>query len=130
MEYGSAEFVIIWVFGWAILALIAWYVRGQRRERMIDRIHKERMMALEKGVPLPEIPEYHELNGTFWGSVRLNPKWPLGVGAVFIMAGIGTTAAMILATGKTGEYDGVWQFCLVPIFVGVGLWLHYWLTRR
>jgi hypothetical protein len=124
INYGSPLFTIIWVFGWAIIVLLAWFVRGQRRERMIDRIHKERMLAIEKGLPLPELPDYESRQA--WGAYQLNPRWPLGIGAIFVTLGIAGCATLSIAG------DSVRQ--LFPWFLatalGVGLWLHYYLTRR
>ena len=49
-------FSLIWVFGWVILLLLAWHLRAARRQRRLELQHKERMMAMEKGIPLPELP--------------------------------------------------------------------------
>ncbi len=133
IDYGSAGFTIVWVFGWAIFVLIVWFIRGQRRERMIDRIHKERLLAIEKGVALPELPEYDR--GSFhtaWSGAKLNPRWPLGVGAIFITVGLGGFLAMMLTTKRLlpgDQYDEPWGW-LVAVAFGIGLWLHYFLTRR
>jgi len=53
-------FSLFWVFGWVILLLVAWQLRSSRRERKVERQHKERMMAMEKGIPLPELPADEE----------------------------------------------------------------------
>ena len=116
LEYGSPLFTLIWVFGWAIFGVVIWQLRSRKRERMVDRIHRERLAAIEKGLPLPELPAYEDPSG-MW---RLNPKWALGWGVVSVMAGIGWMVAV--------TQD--WQVGLIGIFLGVGLWLHYWLTRR
>lgn len=119
LEYGSPLFTLIWVFGWAIFGVVIWQLRSRKRERMVDRIHRERLVAIEKGLPLAELPPYEELPG-IWSALQINPKWPLGLGVLSIMAGIGWMVAV------TSE----WQAGLIGIFLGVGLWLHYWLTRR
>ena len=46
-------FALVWVFGWVLLLMLIWHLRGRRRERRMEMIHKERMMAMEKGIPLP-----------------------------------------------------------------------------
>jgi hypothetical protein len=38
---------IIWVFGWVLLLILIWHLRTRRRERRLEMIHKERMMAME-----------------------------------------------------------------------------------
>jgi hypothetical protein len=122
-------FSLIWVFGWVILLLVAWHLRALRRERRIERIHKERLMGMEKGVPLPELPEYDEpgRRPLVAGSIRINPRWPLGIGALSIMGGIGVSLALWLS--QEDYHNRVWSFGLILVFVGVGLMLHYWLTR-
>jgi hypothetical protein len=125
-------FSLFWVFGWVILLLVAWHLKAARRERRIERVHKERLMAMEKGIPLPELPEYEEPNRRplleeAIGSIRINPRWPLGIGALSIMAGIGVSLALRLS--QEDYHYRVWSFGLIPVFVGLGLMLHYWLTR-
>lgn len=106
-------FAAVWAFGWAVILLAIWYLRSPRKERMIERIHKERMTAMEKGIPLPELPDYEEKPGAIsrgWSGLRLNPRWPLGVGALLVMAGLGTTIALFLS--KEEYHNRVWSFGL------------------
>ena len=125
-------FTLFWVFGWVILLLVAWHMRSSRRERRLELQHKERMMAMEKGIPLPELPADDApsrpgLVADVIGSIRINPRWPLGLGALFVMFGIGLSAA--LALSQEAEHYRVWSFGLIPLFFGLGLMLHYALTR-
>jgi uncharacterized protein DUF6249 len=121
-------FSLFWVFGWVILLLVAWHLRASRRERRQERLHKERMAAMEKGIPLPELPADEEpgrrpLLLELVGSIRINPRWPLGIGAVFVMLGIGISAALALS------HETEWPVGLISVFFGLGLMLHYALTR-
>lgn len=126
----------VWVFGFAAVLLIAWHLRNKRRLEKLNLIHQERMKAMEKGIPLPEFPELEESESKIIIGKALatnieakpwNPKWPLGVGALLIMGGLGTTVAMMMSTFQaTNE---VWPFGLIGIFVGVGFFLFYALTR-
>jgi Domain of unknown function (DUF6249) len=126
-------FTLFWVFGWVILLLVAWHLRSSRRERQLEQQHKERMMAMEKGIPLPELPAEDDaparrpLLAEIVAAIRINPRWPLGLGAVFVMFGIGLSAA--LALSQEPEHYRVWSFGLIPVFFGLGLMLHYALTR-
>jgi hypothetical protein len=124
-------FSLLWVFGWVILLLVAWHLRSSRRERKLEREHKERMMAMEKGIPLPELPADDEprrpLAAELVGSIRINPRWPLGLGALAVMLGAGISTA--LALSQEAEHYRVWSFGLIPVFFGLGLMLHYALTR-
>jgi hypothetical protein len=125
-------FTLLWVFGWLVLLLVAWHLRSARRQRRLELQHQERMLAMEKGIPLPELPEYGEparrpFVAEVIGQVRINPRWPLGIGSVFLMLGIGMCLA--LALSQEPEHYRVWSFGLIPAFFGLGLVLHYGLTR-
>lgn len=119
---------LIWVFGWSAVLMVIWYVRGQRRQRRLELIHAERMAAIEKGIPLPEMPDYEalahpsELRGN-----ALNPRWPLGMGTVIAMLGLGLCAALFLSGDE--YHNQIWPFGLIGVFLGVGLILHYFLMR-
>lgn len=115
---------VVWVFGVAAVVLVAWHLRGKRRMEKLQMIHQERMQAMDKGIPLPEFPELDDRSGSPFDS-RWNPRWPLGLGAVFVMAGAGTSVAMLLGSG----FEEIWSFGLIGVFVGVGLFLYYFLTR-
>ena len=80
-------FGMAWVFGWVIVALVAWHMKNKQRAKKHEIIHEERMKAMEKGIPLPEVPEFEEKrnHGGFWRSQSMNPRWPLGVGAIVVM---------------------------------------------
>jgi Domain of unknown function (DUF6249) len=124
-------FSLFWVFGWVILLLVAWHLKGQRRQRRLELAHKERMMAMEKGVPLPELPEYDDpqrrpLLAEVVGQVRVNPRWPLGLGAVSVMLGLGICAAFWLSQD---DLHGIWSIGLIAVFFGLGLILYYPLTH-
>jgi len=129
IKYGDPIFVILWVFGWATIFLVARYQRARRKEQMLDRIHKERMLAMEKGIPLPELPDYERLLGGLSQaarSARINPRWPLGIAAIVTAAGIGLSAVLWLLDGIARD---AWPVGLLGVFLGVGLCLHYRLTR-
>jgi len=128
---------IVWVFGFAIVLLVAWHLRNKRRLEKLQLIHEERMKAMEKGIPLPEFPELEADEGkniigkalaTNIESKPWNPRWPLGVGVLLIMGGIGTTVAMKLSS-DSGFNSDLWPFPLIGVFVGVGMFLFYALTR-
>lgn len=115
---------VVWVFGVAAVVIITWNLRNKRRLEKLQLIHQERMKAMEKGIPLPEFPEMDEVTGAKLLR-QWNPRWPLGIGVLLIMAGIGTIVAMLASP----EFDDVWSFGFIGIFVGIGFFLHYYLTR-
>ncbi len=127
---------VVWVFGFAAVLLIAWHLRSKRQLEKLKIIHEERMKAMEKGIPLPEFPELREdessaIIGKALASnmqARLwNPRWPLGVGVLLIMGGLGTSVAMMLSGWEF--HNELWAFGLIGVFLGVGMFLFYALTR-
>ncbi len=127
---------VVWVFGFAAVLLIAWHLRNKRRIEKLKLIHEERMKAMEKDIPLPEFPELGESEGnTLIGKALAsniqsgpwNPRWPLGVGALLIMSGLGTSVAMLMSGWDW--HNEMWPFGLIGVFVGVGMFLFYALTR-
>jgi hypothetical protein len=124
-------FTLFWVFGWVLLLILIWHLKGQRRQKRMEMIHKERMMAMEKGIPLPELPDPGEpprsTVAEIVGEFRINPRWPLGLGAVSVMLGAGTSLALWLTPDN--DPHNAWPVGLVAVFFGVGLFFHYLLTR-
>jgi hypothetical protein len=121
-------FAIVWVFGWAAFFLVLRRWKETKRQRRIDLVHQERMAAMEKGIPLPEMPDYDEepRPGPF-ARMRLNSRWPLGLGAFSIVMGAGTS--IVLRMSGDPYHNQVWPFGLLGVFFGFGLFLYYGLTR-
>ena len=139
MDHGQfySALSVVWVFGFVAVLLIAWHLRNKRRLEKLSMIHDERMKAMEKGIPLPEFPEFEDgevktrLGNALADHVagrRLNPRWPLGLGAVLVMGGIGMSIAGVVSGIK--EADEFWAFGIIVISLGVGMFLYYALTRR
>jgi hypothetical protein len=120
---------LLWVFGWATVFLTVWLVRGARRQRRLELIHAERMAAIEKHVPLPELPDYETSASpsVLRAAQSANPRWSLGVGAAVLMLGIGVCLALRLSGDE--YHNQIWSFGLIGVFLGAGLILHYYLTR-
>jgi len=126
---------VIWSFGIAGFWVLVWHLRGQRKQKRMEMIHQERMLAMEKGIPLPELPEFPEARPaprrSDWGPV--NPRWPLGVGAIFILLGLGTSLAYYVAgdaeLARAAQVARVWPFGLIGVAAGLGFILHYFIVR-
>jgi hypothetical protein len=116
---------VLWVFGLIVVAVVGWHLRSQRQIEKMKIVHAERMRAMEKGVPLPEFPEFGFLDERDARRVA-NPRWPLGVGALLLTGGLGFCVAMLLA-GR--DFEELWAFGLIPMFLGAGMFLFYALTR-
>lgn len=139
MDQGQfySAFGAIWVLGFAAVLLIALHLKNKRRLEKFKIIHEERMKAMEKGIPLPEFPDLEETKSKIFigGAIGRpaegrpwNPRWPLGVGALLIMGGLGTSVAMRMSS-DFAFHSELWPFGLIAVFVGVGMFLFYYLTR-
>lgn len=127
------NFGLLWILGWGVFFLLIYVIKSWNRKKKLELIHKERMAALEKGIPLLELPDYETLpTKSQWSeSLRLylttNPRMPLGLGAICIMLGIGISLSFFLSQNEDDQKN--WSSGLIVIFLGLGLWLHYFLTK-
>ncbi len=111
-----------------VLALVgafgAWlYFRNKERQRRMDIIHQERLIAMEKGIPLPELPA---------DPVKApgDPNEMLMHGVAWTAMGLGGVAAFLL-TGMQVNGTPLWPLPLPLLFLGVGLTLvHVFDARR
>ena len=114
----------------AFVLVLKW-INLRRHQIKLELIHKERLIAMEKGVPGPEVPDYdNDLRpspSSLLAYLRVNPRWPLGIGIVLVLGGVGTLVALMLSGDP--YHRQVWSFALIPVFLGVGLWLHYLVMK-
>lgn len=123
-----AAFGALWIFGCTAALIIVWHLRSKQRIEKLNLVHQERMRAMEKGIPLPEFPDLDEESSRIViERLRLNPRWPLGLGALCIMTGLGITVAFLLSNDP--EFNKMWSLGLIGVFFGVGLAGYYALTR-
>ena len=125
---------IAWVFGWAII----WYFRRKRVEanslRLRELVHEERLAAIEKGVPLPEIPSEEEAD-PIWlrpEAERMRAAWlrrsALILGLFFLFGGLGMTAGFYYAPDR--GFNAMWTLGFIPSMSGVGLLLYAAIASR
>lgn len=106
---------IVFILGTALVVSVAIVMQGRKK----DLDHKERLVALEKGLPLPEPPEketrpVHAARRA-WGLV-----W----------AGIGLALTIALATNPESADVNAWAWGLIPLFIGVGLLIAAVLDKK
>ncbi len=113
MDHSMADAVIVAAlaalcFGWLYL-----------RHRRMEMLHRERLVAMEKGLPLPEV---------FYESPRVSsPPHPhlfLHIGIPMLTVGVGTMVALRMV-GFPG-----WPLPLPVALSGVGLMLYHVLAGR
>lgn len=119
----------------AILAFV-WgmkYVHTRKRQEERQMIHRERILAMEKGIPLPEFPieEDDSAKSTFIeisnASRSLLPKLTLGCGLIVLFLGTGLLVALKLSPDD--KMRDMWTLSFIPIFAGVGFLFYHVLLR-
>jgi hypothetical protein len=94
--------------------------------RQLEMLHRERMAAIEKGLPPPEPPAALSDDDLLHGWIarhRSNPRRPLAAAILFGMFGGGLMSAMIMT------HEPKWPYALIPIFLSLGFVLQYFLMR-
>lgn len=125
---------LVWVFGWVAV----WYLRRRAVEsrslKLRELVHRERMAAIEKGVPLPEIPAEEEADPVWLRSEaeRMRAAWlrrtALILGLLFLFGGLGMCAGFYWAPDR--GFNGMWTLGLIPAMSGLGLLLYAVLASR
>jgi hypothetical protein len=95
------------VFGVSAGMLNVWVVH-RRKQQVLEQWHKERMSAMEKGLPLPEIPS------NLFGEDAASPARSLRNGLSLILIGI----IVYVASARAIDED-LALFGLIPCAVGV-----------
>jgi hypothetical protein len=120
----------IWVFGWALIFYLFYREKTKRRLHVFDLIHKERMQAIEKGLPYPELPPYmiEEEDSRSLQVRPVSPRRIAGLAIVVILGGSGALTALNMSQDR--YLQSLWSMGLIPIFLGVGLLLYAWINRN
>jgi len=113
----------------AIIAGILGYLFLKSRERRhrLDILHAERVAAMDKGIPLPELP----IESSFRLEVvppdpRAEARTVLLIGIVFAALGGGA----MIAAAVMAERGGLWVLPLPLVLMGIGMMLFYFLSSE
>ena len=100
------------------------YFRHVERQRRLEIVHQERLAAMEKGIPLPELP---------LDPPRIpkppDPRAPLIHGIVWSALGVGAMLAL-RSIGPLPNAPVLWPLPLPLVFLGLGLILYYALASK
>jgi len=112
----------------ALAALLgSWlYFTHVERRRRLEIIHQERLVAMEKGIPLPELPI-----DPAKAVKPSDPKAPLMHGIVWTTLGLGAVAGLLVMdrfTPNGPNFPTLWPLPLPLMFLGAGLMLYYFLA--
>jgi len=133
-EFFWTAVALIWVFGWVTF----WYLRRRsvedRTVKLRELLHRERMAAIERGVPLPEIPAEEETT-PIWlrpEAERARAAWlrrlALILGCFALFTGLGICAGFYWAPDR--GFHGMWTIGMIPSMAGIGLLLYALLAAR
>jgi hypothetical protein len=100
-----------------------YYLRHLDRQKKLDIIHKERLVAMDKGIPLPEFPLEQP-------GIRREPDQtvlPI-LGIVLTTLAFGTMIVLLILLPPTMR--NVWMVPLPFAFLGIGLLSFHLLQGR
>lgn len=107
------------------LAFVAYfYFRHVERRRRLEVLHQERLAAMDKGIPLPELPLDPEKL-----KKPSDPREPLIQGIAWFALGGGAMLALALV-GPSPFGWRLWPMPLPLALLGVGLILFYVLASE
>ncbi len=99
------------------------YMKHRERQRRLELIHQERLVAIDKGVPLPEIPvEPVHAESSDW-----NRPFPALPGILLTAFGGGSMLALSLLPPEN-DAQGFWSMPLPLALLGLGMLLYTFLT--
>jgi len=114
--------ILAWVAVFLAARLVRLHIRAKERVSVREMLHKERVLAIERGVPLPEIPVEEEL------ADPLHARRMMVRGAI-ILAGVGAGATLAFYIAPSSELHEIWPLGLIPLSLGVACAVGAWTTR-
>jgi len=104
---------VVAILGGMAIAIVSIIMEARKR----DLEHKERIVAMEKGIPLPEQPEK-----------AAKPVYSKRRAQGLVWFGLGL--AITIALRVTPEADVAWGWGLVPLLIGAGLLVAATLDKK
>jgi uncharacterized protein DUF6249 len=115
--------IISVIFGTGV-AMVAMYLGYRKRKELFALYHQERMLALEKGLELPPLPEgILEDNGQSY-----NPRRHLLKGLMWLFLGIGLGVGLWAVVDSEGTHWSL--FSLVFIGIGAAHLIYYFVEGK
>jgi Domain of unknown function (DUF6249) len=132
MGHSLGDGIIVVALAAAFLGYV--YMKHAERQRRLEIVHQERLAAMEKGIPLPELPidpprvekgpnpQATLVHGIVWTA--------LGIGSMIALAINGPHADLLGSNGSSWSFSSLWAFPLPFVFLGLGLVLYYFLAAE
>jgi hypothetical protein len=121
MGHSLGDGIIVLSLAGALVAYL--YFKHVERRRRLEIVHAERLAAMDKGIPLPELPLDPPRTP--------NPPDPRAIlihGIVWTAFGLGGIGALLVMGGRSPAGPTIWPLPLPLAFLGVGLMLYYALA--
>jgi hypothetical protein len=125
MGHSIGDAIIVVAIAGAIFGY--YYLKSRERQRRLEVIHQERLAAMDKGIPLPELPL-----DPLKVPKAPDPRAVLIHGIVWTALGGGAMLALRLM-GSTGPWPNahvMWPLPLPLLLLGIGLMLYYALASQ
>jgi hypothetical protein len=122
MGHSVGDGIIVLALAGVVIAY--WYFRHLERRRRLEVIHQERLAAMDKGIPLPELP----IDPPPAPKVN-DPRTVLIHGIVWLVLGAGGMLSAYVAMVRWNGQD-LWPLLLPLVFLGGGLVLYYVLVSN
>jgi hypothetical protein len=132
MGHSIGDGIIVAAIAGAIFGYL--YLHHVERRRRLEVVHQERLVAMEKGIPLPELPidpprvekgpnpQATLVHGIVWTA--------LGIGSMIALGFNGPPADLPASSGSSWAFSSLWAFPLPFVFLGLGLVLYYFLAAE
>jgi hypothetical protein len=133
---GWAIFGVLFIFIFILLGILGESQRQKAKLAKQELLQKDRMMAMEKGLPLPEWDaSMLDEDGTRISSAEAHVRkkeWfrlvTMAVGLVLVFAGAGMLVAFNFA--PTPDWKDIASVGFIPFMAGLGLLLFHRLSRN
>lgn len=121
--------LVLFLGCWGLI-LVGRSIKEKSRLKESEMAHRERIEAMQQGLPVPEAPEVPvAATGASIPisllSIHRFRAVSLALGLLFVFTGIG----MCLAFSVSEDFREVWSIGIIPAMAGVGLLLFYRLSR-
>ena len=135
MTDGTA--VVLLILGLVALGVLRTYFQNRYRLRLREMAHRERMLAMEKGLPGEDLAEGAGVEAWLDGGrdPLLERGWDrtitLALGLVMLFASIGALLFAWLTPPVTDDAVSLKiaaGLAVIPLMAALGLLLYYWLT--
>ncbi len=104
------------------MGFFGWYLDYRKRKEMLTLLHQERMVAIERGIELPPLPE------AFFSEKAAKPRSPhsdFGWGLFWLLGGLGLLVAVYF-----NETPSKSLYALIPVAIGLHYLIYYFTIGK